>query len=119
MSRAARCYNLPIDLLKDLEPVALICTQPSMIVGKKDLPANNLKELIAWLKEQFRQGVGRHRRSAVRAMSPACSSRTPSARSSSSFRIAAPGCRMQDLVAGQIDMMMDTAATSGGHVQAA
>ena len=43
-------YNLPIDLLKDLEPVGLISTQPSMIVGRKDLPPNNLKELIAWLK---------------------------------------------------------------------
>jgi tripartite-type tricarboxylate transporter receptor subunit TctC len=36
-------HNLPIDLLKDLEPVALLCTQPFMIVGKKALPANNLK----------------------------------------------------------------------------
>ena len=31
-------YDLPIDLLDDLEPVALIATQPSMIVGRKDLP---------------------------------------------------------------------------------
>ena len=44
-------YNLPIDLLKDMEPVALISTQPSLIVGKKDLPPNSLKELMAWLKE--------------------------------------------------------------------
>src|SRR6185503_7179716 len=43
-------HNLPIDLLKDLEPVGLIATQPSLIVGRKDLPPNNLKELIAWLK---------------------------------------------------------------------
>ena len=43
-------YDLPIDLLKDLEPVGLIATQPSMIVGRKDLPPNNLKELIAWMK---------------------------------------------------------------------
>ena len=28
-------YNLPIDLLTDLEPVALIATQPSMIIAKK------------------------------------------------------------------------------------
>jgi len=43
-------YDLPIDLLKDLEPVGLISTQPFMIVGKKTLPPNNFKELIAWLK---------------------------------------------------------------------
>ena len=44
-------HDLPIDLLKDLEPVALISTQPSLIVGRKDLPANSIKELVAWLKE--------------------------------------------------------------------
>jgi tripartite-type tricarboxylate transporter receptor subunit TctC len=43
-------YDLPINLLTDLEPVALIATQPSMIIGRKDLPANNLKELIAYIK---------------------------------------------------------------------
>src|SRR5688572_18594292 len=43
-------HNLQFDLLKDLEPVGLIATQPFMIVGKKDLPPSNLKDLIAWLK---------------------------------------------------------------------
>src|SRR5688572_28792726 len=44
-------HNLQFDLLKDLDPVGLIATQPFMIVGKKDMPANNLKELIGWLKD--------------------------------------------------------------------
>ncbi len=43
-------YDLPIDLLKDMQPVALISTQPSLIVGRKDLPASNLEELMGWLK---------------------------------------------------------------------
>src|SRR5438477_6473592 len=43
-------YPLQFDLLKDLEPVALIATQPFLIVSRKTLPANDLKELIAWLK---------------------------------------------------------------------
>ena len=43
-------YNLPIDLLKDLEPVGLISTQPFMIVGKKTLPPTTSSELIAWVK---------------------------------------------------------------------
>ena len=43
-------YSAPYDLLKDLAPVALLTTNPLMIVGKKDLPASNLKELIGWLK---------------------------------------------------------------------
>ena len=43
-------YRAPYDLLRDLSPVALLTTNPLMIVGKRDLPASNLKELIGWLK---------------------------------------------------------------------
>src|SRR5882724_2266491 len=43
-------YSVRYDLLKDFDPVALLTTNPLMIVGKKDLPAKNMRELIAWLK---------------------------------------------------------------------
>ena len=43
-------YALQFDLLKDLEPVILIGSEPLLIVGKKSLPADDLKGLIAWLK---------------------------------------------------------------------
>ena len=43
-------YPLQYDLLQDLEPVALIASQPFLIVARKTMPANNLPDLIAWLK---------------------------------------------------------------------
>jgi tripartite-type tricarboxylate transporter receptor subunit TctC len=43
-------YSVSYDLLRDLAPVALLTTNPIMFVGKKDLPASNLKDLIGWLK---------------------------------------------------------------------
>src|SRR5579862_799764 len=43
-------YTLPYDLIKDFEPVALLPSAPFWIIGKKALPAGDLKELIAWLK---------------------------------------------------------------------
>jgi len=43
-------YPLPFDLLKDLEPLALVATAPLWVVGKNALPARDMKELIAWLK---------------------------------------------------------------------
>src|SRR5579862_8458338 len=43
-------YPLTYDLLTDLEPVGLIATQPFLVVARKTMPANNLKELITWLK---------------------------------------------------------------------
>src|SRR6516164_7714025 len=47
---AAATYALQYDLLKDLEPVALLSIGPFVLVGKKTMPANDLKGLIAWLK---------------------------------------------------------------------
>jgi tripartite-type tricarboxylate transporter receptor subunit TctC len=43
-------YTLPYDVLKDFEPVALISVSPYFMVGKKDLPANDLEDFVAWLK---------------------------------------------------------------------
>jgi len=44
-------YQLPYDLLNDFEPVAVLPNAPLWIVGNKSLPANDLKTLIAWLKD--------------------------------------------------------------------
>ena len=43
-------FALPYDVLKDFEPVSLIATAQLLIVAKKAMTANDLKELIAWLK---------------------------------------------------------------------
>jgi tripartite-type tricarboxylate transporter receptor subunit TctC len=108
-------HNLQFDLLKDLEPVALIATQPFMIVGKKDLPANNLQELIAWLKAN---------NPSVGTAGPASPSHVSGVffqnRIGAKFQFVpyrSAGESTRDLVAGQIHMIMDTAATSGGHVR--
>jgi len=47
---AGAIYPLPYDLVKDLEPVALLAFEPLMIVGRKSMPGADLKGLIAWLK---------------------------------------------------------------------
>jgi tripartite-type tricarboxylate transporter receptor subunit TctC len=43
-------YALRWDLVKDLEPLAPLVSEPLMIVGRKGIPAQSLRELIAWLK---------------------------------------------------------------------
>jgi len=110
-------HDLPIDLLKDLEPVGLIATQPSMITGRKDLPPNNLQELIAWLKANpgkptfGNAGIGSPGHVSAVFLQNTIGGQfrfIP-------YRSAGPAS--QDLLAGNIDLMMDTAATSGGHVR--
>jgi tripartite-type tricarboxylate transporter receptor subunit TctC len=57
-------YALQWDLVKDLEPIAPLISEPLMIVGRKGMPAQDLKGLIAWLKanpdkaSQGHAGVG-------------------------------------------------------------
>jgi tripartite-type tricarboxylate transporter receptor subunit TctC len=47
---AGALYTLRFDLLKDLQPIAALVSEPILIVGRKDMPGQNLKDLIAWLK---------------------------------------------------------------------
>jgi tripartite-type tricarboxylate transporter receptor subunit TctC len=44
-------YNLNFDLLKDLAPVTLLTSAPMVFVVRSGFPANNLRELVAYLKE--------------------------------------------------------------------
>jgi tripartite-type tricarboxylate transporter receptor subunit TctC len=109
-------YNLPIDLLTDLHPVALIATQPFMIVGKKALPPNNLQELIAYLKANPGRPVGNAGIGSPGHVAGVFFQNTIGAQFTFvPYRSAGPAS--QDLLAGQIDLMMDTAATTGPHVR--
>src|SRR5882757_3460483 len=57
-------YTLQYDVVSDFEPVALVANYAQLIVGKKDIPADDLRGLIAWLKQnpdkasQGHPGVG-------------------------------------------------------------
>lgn len=110
-------YDLQFDLLKDLEPVGLIATQPFVIVGRKDLPANNLKELIAGLNANAEKvsvgtaGIGSAGHIASVFFQDAVGSRFQFV----PYRSA--GLSTRDLVAGQIDMNLDTPATSAPLVR--
>src|ERR1700678_515541 len=42
-------YALPFTPVKDLAPFWLLGSEPLLIVGRKGLPADDLKGLIAWL----------------------------------------------------------------------
>jgi tripartite-type tricarboxylate transporter receptor subunit TctC len=111
-------FSLQYDVLRDFAPVALLATNPQLIVARANLPPKNLTELIAWLKanphkaSQGTAGVG-----------------SPAHVSGAFFQImtqtqfqfvpysrgAAPA--MQDLIAGQIDLMFDQASNSLPHVR--
>jgi tripartite-type tricarboxylate transporter receptor subunit TctC len=52
-------YTLPYDLLRDLEPIALLTSYPMLLLTRNDVPAKNLTELTSWLKaNQDKVSVG-------------------------------------------------------------
>ena len=116
-------YPLPYDLLTDLEPVAMIATNPQILIGKNAIPAKNLKELIAWVKaNQDKAAIGTGGAGTPAHVSAAYfQTATGSMPQIIHYRGAAPAT--QDLLAGQIDMMFDQAANAlpqvrGGKVRA-
>jgi tripartite-type tricarboxylate transporter receptor subunit TctC len=111
-------YTLQYDLLKDFEPIALIATQPFLIVTRKTMPASDLKELVAWLKAnpdkatQGNSGIGTPSHVAGVFLQNAVGAKWPLV----PYRSA--GLSMQDLVAGNIDLTLDTPAVSMSQVRA-
>jgi len=55
-------YPLQFDLLKDLEPVTMLSIAPLWIIGKKTLPANDMKELQEWNCVRFAPSASTRRR---------------------------------------------------------
>jgi tripartite-type tricarboxylate transporter receptor subunit TctC len=103
---AGATYAIQYDLLKDLEPVASLVSNPELVVAKKALPANDLMGLIAWLKAntdkatQGGAGVGGITHVAGLFFQRETATRFQFV----PYRGAAPA--VQDLVAGQIDMVI-------------
>ena len=105
-------YPLQYDVFNDFEPVAMIATNPQLIVARKGLPAKDLQELVAWLKAnsaKATQGTAGHG-SASHVSGVYLQSITGARFQFVPYRGAGPA--MQDLVAGQIDIMVDQAANS-------
>ena len=116
-------YALQYDLLADFAPVAMIVTGPLLLVSRKDLPANDLKGLIAWLKANPDKatagtgGVG----SPPHISGIFFQKMTGTQFQFVPYRGTAPA--MRDLLAGQIDIMIDQASNvlpqlRGGTIKA-
>jgi tripartite-type tricarboxylate transporter receptor subunit TctC len=111
-------YDLPYDLLKDLEPLALLPSNPQFIVSKKGVPAGNLKELIAWLKANESKvsagtaGPG----SASHVAGVYFQSLTGTHFPFVPYRGTGPA--MNDLIGGQIDLIVDQTSNSMAQVKA-
>jgi len=111
-------YSLPYHVLNDFEPIAQLASESIVIVAKKTLPPNNLKELIAWLKANpDKASAGTTGAGGVgHVIGIFFQKETGTQFQFVPYRGVGPA--MQDLVAGQIDLMFDTSANSLPQVRA-
>jgi tripartite-type tricarboxylate transporter receptor subunit TctC len=111
-------YPLKYDLATDFAPVALLTSAPLWIVARPTFPANNLAELVAWLKAN----PGKASAATVGAGSAAHVSgiyfqdRTATSFQFVPYRGGAPA--VQDLVAGQVDLMCAEVSATLPYVRA-
>jgi tripartite-type tricarboxylate transporter receptor subunit TctC len=106
----AAVHKLNYDVVKEFEPISLIASGPQLIVARKAVPANNLKELIAWLKanpDKASQGT-----TGVGAMSHLAGIFFQKQTGTRFQFVPYRGTAMPDLVAGHVDLMIDLASNA-------
>jgi len=109
-------YPLAFDLIGDFEPIAGLTTNPQIIISKKAIPAKDLAELVTWLKEN-QKNVSVGIAGPVAAVSVInFEIMTLTKFQLVPYRGAAPA--MQDLIGGQIDLMIDQVSNSVPQIKA-
>jgi tripartite-type tricarboxylate transporter receptor subunit TctC len=105
-------YKLPYDLLTDLAPVSLLVSNPQLIVANPKVPATDLKSLVEWIKsnpDKVSAGTaGAGSASHIGGIYFQNFSHT-------SFLFVpyrGTGPAMQDLISGQIQIMIDQSSNS-------
>ena len=118
-STAPALYRkLPYDALNDFEPIGLINEVPMTLVAKKDFPAKDLKELMAYVKANKEKinlanaGLG--------AASHLCGMLFMSAIQTELTAVPynGTGPAMNDLLGGQVDIMCDQTTNTTSQIKA-
>jgi len=115
--------SLPYDSQKDLEPIGLGGTNPMVLVAKKDLPAKNFQEFMAYVKAN--QKKAQYGMAGIGAASHLGGLMLNSMMKVDVLEIPYKGTgpALNDLVSGQFDYMVDQAVNvlpqiQGGNIKA-
>ena len=119
----ASVYPLTYDTVKDFEPISLLSNGPMIIMSRNSLPANNLSDLVVWLKAQGDNVTfGTGGLASPPHISGLSLQRVTGTRFQFvPFRGSAPA--LQQVIGGQLDIIIDQASAAlavvkGGNVRA-
>jgi tripartite-type tricarboxylate transporter receptor subunit TctC len=111
-------YKLGYDLVADLEPVALLPSNPMIIVSKNAVPAKSLQEFLAWLKAQPTPPTAGTAGAGSGSHIAGLYFENVTGIKLQYVPYRGTGPAMNDLVAGQIDLIVDQTSNSIGQVRA-
>ena len=94
-------YSLPYDVLNDFAPISPLTTLPTVLAARRTMPANDLRELIVWLKAHDNQAAVGMNTLGFRLLAALFQNQTRTQFTVVPYRSA--GTQMQDLIAGRID----------------
>jgi len=111
-------YKLGYDLVSDLEPVALLPSNPMIIVSKNAVPAKTLGEFLAWLKAQPKPPTAGTAGAGSGSHIAGLYFENVTGIKLQYVPYRGTGPAMNDLVAGQIDLIVDQTSNSIAQVRA-
>jgi tripartite-type tricarboxylate transporter receptor subunit TctC len=116
-------YKLGYDLVDDLEPVVMLPSNPMIIVSKNAVPAKSLKELLAWLKSRPSPPTAGTAGAGSGSHIAGLYFENVSGIKLQYVPYRGTGPALNDLVAGQIDIIIDQTSNSinqvrGGNIRA-
>ena len=109
-------YKLDYDLEKDFEPIGLISSNPQLMVAKNDLAANNLAELVTWMKANPGKINFVNQNAAANVSGVLFENLTKQKVQFIPYRGAGPA--MTDLVAGTVDLLVVQGAVALPQIRA-
>jgi tripartite-type tricarboxylate transporter receptor subunit TctC len=103
-------YKLNYDLQKDFDPIGLLSINPQLMVAKKGLRANNLKDLVTWMRANPGKVTFVNQNVAAHVTGILFEQTTGQKVQFIPYRGAGPA--MTDLLAGQVDLLVVQAAVA-------
>jgi tripartite-type tricarboxylate transporter receptor subunit TctC len=109
-------YNLNYDLQADFEPIGLVSNNPQLLVAKKALPADDLKALVAWMKQNPGDAKFVNQNAAAQVSGLLLEKLTDTKVLFIPYRGAGPA--MTDLISGQVDLLVAQGAVTLPQIRA-
>src|SRR5579862_3385459 len=109
-------YNLNYDLQTDFEPIGLVSNNPQLLVATKALPADDLKSLVAWMKQNPGDAKFVNQNASAQVGGLLLQKLTETKVLFVPYRGAGPA--MTDLISGQVDLLLVQGAVALPQVRA-